>query len=141
MSSLAKSAWATLLQRFNGVTYDTVQEVSNITGPSQKAKAIDVTNMDSPSAFAEYIAGIVDGGTIQAEGNWTAGAIQVDVLNDFQGRVVQQWKILLPGTQPAAGYWTFTGMVTDFDQDFKVSDRITYKFTIQITGKPVFATV
>jgi hypothetical protein len=62
------------------------------------------------------------------------------VLSDFQGRVPQNWKILLPGTQPAAGSWTFSGYVIDFSQDFKVQDKITYKFTVQISGPATFAT-
>jgi|SRR5579875_464272 len=140
MATQAKSAYATLFQRWNGTTYATVEEVISISGPTQKLKTIDVTNMDSPSGFAEFIAGIIDGGQVQVECNFTNGTNQAGVLSDFQGKVNQQWKVALPGTQPAAGYWTFNGYVVDYAQDFKVNDRITLKFTVQVTGKPTFAT-
>ncbi|HEV2378718.1 MAG TPA: phage tail tube protein [Terriglobia bacterium] len=140
MSTAAKSAWATLFQRYNGSAYATVEECTSITGPTQKGKAIDVTNMDSPSGFAEYVMGIIDGGTVQVDGNFTYATNQQGVLSDFQSKVNQQWKIALPGTQPGAGYWLFNGYIVDYAQDFKVADRITYKFSVQITGVPTFHT-
>lgn len=131
MSTLAKSAYATTLN-WNAVE---VGELTSITGPSQKAKAIDVTNMDSPSGFAEYIAGIVDGGTVAIEGNFTDSAGQAGLLTDFQARTARALVINVPGPHT----WTATAVCTDIDYDAKVSDRLTFKATFQITGKPVFA--
>jgi predicted secreted protein len=143
MSTAAKSAWGAKLQTsLSDASYVSITELNSISGPSQKAKAIDVTNMDSTAAFAEYIAGIVDGGTIQIDGNWNADASQVaNFLTFFQARDFVYFKILLPGTQPAAGYWKFQGYITEHAMDMKVQDRITWKATIQVTGEPVFATV
>lgn len=143
MSTKARSAWASLFQRQSAAgppaVFATVEECINITGPSMKTKMIDVTNMDSPNAYMEYIVGLLDGGSVAVEGNWTAATEQMGVLADFQARILQNWQILLPGTQPAAGSWTFAGYIIDFSQDFKVQDKITYKFTVQISGPAVFA--
>ena len=57
----------TLLQRGDGgdpETFTTVAEVLNISGPSLSRDTIDVTTMDSPDEWIEFIAGLNDVGEI-----------------------------------------------------------------------------
>ncbi|HEV2378717.1 MAG TPA: phage tail tube protein [Terriglobia bacterium] len=131
MSTAASAAYGTTLN-WNSVE---VGELQSITGPTQKGKAIDATNMDSPSGFAEYVMGIIDGGTIQVDGNFTNATGQANLRTDFQAKTSRTVVITLPTTHT----WTATAMCIDLDEDHKVADRITFKASFQITGKPTFA--
>lgn len=140
MSSQAKVGYGAKLQLETASVYNSIEELTSISGPSQKAKSIDVTNMDSLDAYAEYINGIIDAGTVSVEGNWTNATQQLAFLTAFQSRAAQNFKILLPGTQPAAGSFTFAGIITEHSVDFKVSDKISWKGTIQVSGPVTYAT-
>jgi predicted secreted protein len=136
MSTQARAAYGTTIQRLNNASpavYATIEEVTSIAGPAMKTKAIDVTNMDS-SGVAEFIAGILDAGTISVEGNFTNATNQGLALGDFQNKTLGSWKVCLPGTQPGAGYFEFSAYVVAFSLDFKVTDRVIYKMELQITG-------
>jgi predicted secreted protein len=131
MSTAARAAYGTTLN-WNSVE---VGELTSITGPQQKAKAIDVTNMDSVNAFAEYIPGIVDGGSIQVEGNFTNNSGQAGLRSDFQARTARTVLITLPFGSHS---WTATCICVEFSEDHKVQDRVTFKASFQVTGEPTF---
>jgi hypothetical protein len=133
MSTQARAAYGVSLKRYNGTAYASIEEVTSVAGPAVKVKAVDVTNMDS-GGVAEYLPTILEPGTITAEGNFTNGTNQGLAMGDMAGKTLTEWEVLLPGTQPAAGYFQFYAYVIGFTLDFKVADRITYKLELQITG-------
>jgi|SRR5579875_368408 len=131
MPTASTSAYGTIL-KWNAVE---VGELTSISGPTQKLKSIEVTSMDSPNGYAEFIAGIIDGGQVQVEGNFTNAAGQAALQSDFQAKTQRQLVITLPTSHT----WTAQAICVDFSEDFKVNDRITFKATFQVTGEPVFA--
>jgi predicted secreted protein len=140
MASGAVLGYQTLLQRGDGGSpegFTTIAEVLDISGPSSSVDTIEVTNMDSPNNYKEYIAGLLDGGEVSFDCNFTNVASQTNIIADHQNRTLRNFKMVLPlAGNPA---WTFAGYVTGFDNSQPVQDKITASFTIKITGKPTLA--
>lgn len=132
MSSQAVAAYGTTLS-WNGTE---VAELQNISGPMQKMKTIDVTNMDSPNSYNEFIPSFAEGGEITIDGNFTNEVGQAGLRADFLTRTSRTLVITLPTTTTHT--WTATAYCIGLDEDHKVSDRITFKATFQVSGKPVF---
>jgi predicted secreted protein len=135
----AKQAYGAQLLRNNGSAYAAIEELTAIGGPSSKTKPIDCTNFDS-GGVNEYISGLLDSGTVTCEGNFVNGTNQALAYDDFNGRTTSLWEITLPGTQPAAGYFRFSAMVIEFAPDFKLTEQVKFKLTLQITGAITFGT-
>lgn len=131
MSTQAKSAYSTTLKS-DGTE---IAELTSISGPSQKIKDIDVTNMDSPDGYNEHIPGLVDSGQISIEGNWTNAASQTTAYTDFQARTTHTFVITTPGphTFTVSGFWS------EISTDAKTTAALTFKASIQCSGKPVYA--
>jgi Lambda phage tail tube protein, TTP len=127
------AARGTELQRSpDGTTYTTVAEVLKIGRSGSKADLADVTNMDSPSSFREFLPTLLDSGEISFECNLIpASSIQATVLSDFTGQVLSYWKIELPAT---AGHWAFQAYVTSDDLDFPIDKQVTKTVKLKITG-------
>lgn len=111
--------------------YTTIAEVTNITGPSKTRETIDVTNLDSPDGYREFIAGFRDGGEIVLTMNFTVdGYEQMDI--DFASDDTINYQLVLPD----AGEYTlgFAGLVTALPLAVPTDSQITVDVTIKITG-------
>ncbi|HLZ10429.1 MAG TPA: phage tail tube protein, partial [Chloroflexota bacterium] len=113
------------LQR-NGVT---IAEMTKIQGTGSKADVIDVTNMDSPTAYREKLVTLLDAGDISFDGNLIAGdATQQQVQADFDGRTLSPWSIILPddpATGATRGHWDFEAYVISVDFDLQHDKQAT----------------
>jgi len=71
--------------------------------------SIEVTNYGSPDRFREYIAGLKDGGSLNAEGNWLPNNATHDestgLLESFNDDSNHNWKLVLPDS---LGTFSFT---------------------------------
>jgi hypothetical protein len=130
MSTNAKAAYVTTLS-WNGTE---VGELQSIAGPAQKVKAVDVTNLDS-GGIAEYLATILEPGTITCEGNFTAASGQTGVITDMASKTERTLVI----TTFSSHTFTATAICIGFTLDFKVADRVTFKGEFQITGGVTYA--
>jgi predicted secreted protein len=115
-----------------------IEEIETIGGPAQKVATVDVTNMDSPSQYAEYIAGIIEGGEITLAGNWINSTAQKALLAAI-GAAATAWSLLLPGTQPAAGHWGWNGFVAAFNLEAKHDKQLTWTASIKVTGPVTYS--
>lgn len=139
MASEALIGHGTLFQRGDGATptenFTTVGEVTNLSGPGMSRDIIDVTHMETADAYREYIAGLADAGEITVEVNYIPGnASQENLIDDFEQRVKRNFKIVFPFTGNPE--WAFTGVLTGFEADTPIDDKISATFTIKITEKP-----
>ena len=117
-------------------TYTTIAEVTKIAISGSKADLADVTNMDSPSNFREFLPTLLDSGEVTAEFNFIpADATQATVLSDFNGQVLSPWKIVLPNS---LGNFTFTAYVSTLDVDLPIDKQGTRSFKLKITGPVTF---
>jgi predicted secreted protein len=138
MASKAFQAVGTMLQRA-GVT---IAEMMKIQGTGSKADEVDVTNMDSPGAYREFITTLLDAGTISFDGNLIADdPTQAQVQADFDGRVRSAWSIVLPvnpATGATYGHWDFQAFVSSVDFDLPHDKQATISGKLRITGPRPF---
>lgn len=113
-------------------TWATVTETIKIAGPAQKLDMKEATNLLSPNTYKEFIAGLRDGGSVTGSGTYIPkDAVQAKLRSDFDGGTLKKWQLILPGT---LGTVAFSGYVQDITPALPLDDRMTYAFTIKITG-------
>lgn len=134
MTTAAVSAFGTT---FNWDTV-TLDEVFNISGPSESADTLDVTSHDSADGFKEYIAGLKDGGEVNFEANLIVGDStgQIAMHTDFQAGSAKTLIITLPGSTATI---TGTAICTKFEFTFPHDGPARISGTVKFTGKPVLA--
>lgn len=62
--------WGAGVQLHNGTTLVELDEVVSFPLPEDQADEIEVTHLKSPDRRREYIAGLIDGGTVEVELNY-----------------------------------------------------------------------
>jgi len=114
-------------------------EVLKAGGPGMKADMKEVSNMGSPNAYKEFIAGLREGGDVTFEGNYIpkeATNSQATLRTDFENGTLSCWCLDMPG--PAGnGIWMFNAFVSSIQPTYPLDDRVTFTGTLRITGKPV----
>jgi predicted secreted protein len=114
-------------------TYTTIAEVLKINRSGSKSDMADVTNMDSPSNFREFLPTLLDSGEVSFDCNFIPGSsIQATLLSDFNNQTLSPWKIELPGG--TEGNWTFNAYVISDDFDLPIDKQATKSVKLKITG-------
>jgi hypothetical protein len=113
-------------------TYTTLAEITNISPPNMKVDTADVSTMDSPDSFKEYIALLADGGEVTVQLNFKAS-----ITTTITGllRLKKTWKITLPDSSN----WVFSGILTGLDGAIPHDGKVTQSFTLKISGKPTWS--
>jgi hypothetical protein len=113
--------------------YTTVAEAVTIKRSGGKREDSDVTNMQSPSAFREYIPTLLTAGEIQVDGNFVpADPGQDGVTTLFLSGDVVNWRLELPNS---FGYFQGQGFVVeDRNIDVPVDKKVVTSFKVKITG-------
>jgi len=119
---------------YNGSTYVDVAEVTSITWPGYSRDAIDATNMASPDQFREYIPGLMDAGEVTIEMNYVPNHADV-IIAALTAATAGQFKI----TAANGANVVFTAIVTAYQPQAPVDDKMTASATFKITGKPTWA--
>jgi hypothetical protein len=119
-----------------------IASITNIGGIETTLETIDVTALDSPNNFREFIGSLFDAGEVTLEGNFVAGDTdgQVALLADHLARTVQSFVLTFPTSITAT--WTFSALVTKYKAgDFTVDGLVAFAATLKVSGQPVLATV
>jgi len=118
---------------------NTVAELTKIGPVGKTRKTIDCTNMNTTGGYEEFIGGMRSGGVVAVEGNFIAGDAdgQMGMQTDFDGEAAQDFIVVFPTAITAT--WTFSGVVTKFQTDFSVNNKVPFSAEIQISGEPVLA--
>lgn len=131
MTTTAAIGYQTLFGIKNGGgTYDNVAEVIRVKPPSYSRDAVEATNMDSADSFREYVAGLMDGGEVQIELNYVPATSDVLVAAMVAG--AGNFQI----TMPNGVKFQFRAIVTSYEPDTPLEDRMTASATFKISGKP-----
>ncbi len=132
MVTSAVESYLTILAR----TGNDIAEVNAIDGPEKSLSPIDVTHLESPDRYREFIGGLRDGGEITIEGNFYPGDTlgQVGLSDDLDAATVQDFTITFPASTGTV--WTFKGLVTKFKTGAALDDRLTFSVSIKVTAKP-----
>ena len=119
----------------DGSTYTTMAEAKKVTF-SIKGEFLDVSNMDSPTAYKEWLAGMIDGGSVKVEANFIASdATQTQLWADLAAQTKLFWKLELPATR---GNLTWQGFVEELSPDFDTEKPAGNSVSIKVTGAMVW---
>tara|TARA_R110002126_G_scaffold210134_1_gene356710 strand:- start:663 stop:1091 length:429 start_codon:yes stop_codon:yes gene_type:complete len=140
MSTAATIGHGTVFRRSDdgtsGGTMEAVAEVNNISGPGLSRDTVDVTDMDSPEKWREFIGGLKDAGEVSLEVNFVPDSAVVtnwlaDINTDTNGYYDITWL-----TGPTT--WAFSAIMTGFEAGTPMDDKMSGTITYKLSGKPVF---
>ncbi len=114
--------------------FTTIAEVQGISGPSISQSPIEVTHMESPDAYKEYIAGLLDAGEISFPVNFTNVAAQTSVITDCEARSRRNFQLIFTASTGTVTF-SFAAFITSIDFDFPMEDKISANISLKVTGK------
>lgn len=113
--------------------FTTVAEARSFSGPQFTQDVIEVTHMESPNAYREYIASLLDAGELSFDVNFTNVAAQTNLILDLEARVRRNFQ-LIAVMSTGTVTWSFASLVTNFEPDFQIEEAIAAAVTLKITG-------
>jgi hypothetical protein len=133
-ASSVKIGYNTDFAIYNGSSYVEVAEVTSITWPGYSRDAVEATHLNSDDQFREYVPGLMDAGEVTFELNFIPSVSDV-IIAALTAAAIQQFKITAQG----GANCVFRGIVTSYQPQSPVDDRMTASATIKVTGKPTWA--
>jgi predicted secreted protein len=113
-----------------------IAELTSIAGLELSADTIEVTAMDSPNGYRQFVQGLRDAGEVSISGNFNATAHQ-PLLTDFDAGTSASYTIEFPDRLTTAGTkWTFTAIVTGYSTGAELEDLVSFEATLKVSGKP-----
>jgi predicted secreted protein len=117
-----------------GAAYTNVAQLKKVNFSGLKAEFDDITNLDSPSIFKEWMKTIVDGDTVSFDGvmnpaDPTTQALLANIGNSGAASLFF-WKITLTN----GSVLIFQGYVQDFKFGAEYNKAITFSGAIKIVG-------
>lgn len=137
MTSQAVSGIGTIFKRWNtedssvGI-WDTISEITSISGPGMSRETIDVTSFESTGGYREFIGSLRDGGTLELSMIFRLDTYEL-MKDDFESDTLRNYQIDLPDDDDTN--FDFKGLVTDLPLDIVIDDKISYSVTIKISGQ------
>jgi len=117
----------------SGSTYNAVAEVTRITPPGWTRNTVDATHLESPDAWAEFIAGLKTGSDCTFDVNWVP-TVSDPLLAAFEAGA-GNFELIFPSGTVAL---QFAGIVTAFAVgEISPEGKLTASVTIKPSGKPV----
>jgi len=110
-------------------------EVKSITPPSIDVDQVEVTHMQSPNRFREFISGLLDGGEASFEMNFIPGSTSDDRLFELLNLptgVSRRRACRI--SYPNGVTWSFNAEVTGYEPDVPFDDAMTATVTLKVTG-------
>lgn len=139
----AQIGYGTVLSFGNGASpelFTALAEVNSLTGPGMSRETPDATHMGSPGGWREFVGGLKDAGEITIECNHLPRNATQDattgVLAFFASGETKNWRIEFPGS-PAVS-WEFQAVVSAFEPDFQIEEKLMLSITLKVSGQPAF---
>ncbi len=123
------------------VTYTSIANVLNISGPSLSLGTVETTHQVSTAGWREFIATLKDVGEVTFEvnflptddtQNWILG-----LIHDVNQRTLRALRVIW--TDTAATQWDFSGFVTRFQPAGPVDGKLSASLAVKISGQPTLA--
>ncbi len=129
---------ATTMGAYTGLvtTYADIEEVTDAKIGGISVSTIDVTHLQSTAK--EFIAGLVDNGSLDATVNFFKGQVQMLVNADLNNGTTSPYRMVIAPTSPTPIYIYFSAFVTKWDgptlkTDGKMDLQISWKITGALT--------
>lgn len=130
--SNAVAGVGTIFERYNGVTWENIAEVTSIEGPDMDRDYIETTSLDTAAGYDEFITGFIDGGTLEFVMNFFRNGFEL-MKSDFELDVARNYRITLPDEDGTM--LSFEGFVIDLPLEVEADDKMDVSVSIQITGE------
>lgn len=111
-----------------------VANLTNISGPGISRDTVDTSSHSMEDLFRKFKGALIDGGEFTVEGNLTS----FDASNDFYSKVEDEDPTTMTVEFPSGAEWSFDGIVTGFNTDAPLEDKLTFDATVKVSGKPTF---
>ena len=109
-----------------------VANLTSIGAIGLESEEIDVTDLDSPDDYKEFIAGTKDAGTVDLAGNIKNESIISAMLALAESRSIEEWTV----TYKSGAKWVFNAYVSSFKDGEKTPDGVRFVVSnIDICGK------
>jgi predicted secreted protein len=130
---MAKKAIGTLLK----IGANAIAELTSIGGLSLSADTIDVTTLDSPTGYRDFMQGLKDGGEVSVEGFFNPDDTngQIALYNSFDAGTMLAYSMIFPASLNNVE-WDFNAIVTAIETEASLEDAVPFKATLKVSGKP-----
>ena len=142
MTTQAAIGYGAILELWNGSAFAEIGEVTSLTPPNLSVDAVDATHMESEGAAKESIAGLIDYGEIKVEMNLVADSASDDLIRTLMvARGLVPWRITLPPlTDSPSHVLAGDGILTGYETEAPLDDKMTATLTIKVSGVVSYAT-
>lgn len=140
VTSSAPGGAATTMGTYTGTvtTYADIEEVSDVKIGGISVSTIDVTHLQSQAK--EYVAGLIDNGSLDASMNFTKGAVQMLVNADLNNGVTSPYRMVIGPTLQSPINIYFLAFPTKWDgPTAKVDGKMDLQVSWKITGALTWA--
>lgn len=131
----AQRSIGTVLTKTSG-TPMVIADLTKIGEIGLENSEIDVTTLDSPDYYKEYIAGFKDAGEVSLEGFVKSETNMESMLALAEAQTVQTWEVEFP----SGAIWFFSGFVKMWKEAETTVEGVRgFTGSIRITGKTEYA--
>ena len=117
--------------------FATIGKITELTAPNQSADSVEITHMESPGGFREFMAGLRDAGEV-------SGTIHLDfndpvvqeLQTDYEDGAAGDYQMVF--SDPSQTKWQFRAFLTGLEIQTPMDDVATYSFTFKISGIPTY---
>lgn len=131
MTTNASIGYGSLFKVKIGGVYTTIGEQANVTPPGVSVDSIDASHEQSPNAYREFIAGLIDGGEVSSEIHYVPTGTAETQLYSFL-RTTQECRNVFP----SGAYVDYDAFITGMEPDTPIDDKMVMSMTWKCTGEP-----
>lgn len=123
----------------NGTTWTSIPEVKGIAVPEVTQEYVEVTSLDSPNGYKEYIKGLKDAGEITLLCGYTSDGYDQMVQDQAANQAIyyRVTMALAPG-QTVADEFEYLGYPTPTLKANGIGEAVDMELKLRITGAPTF---
>jgi hypothetical protein len=135
MSNAIIAYGATTERSVDGVTWAVIPECTAVAIPAVETEYKEVTNLDSPGRFREYIAGMDDAGVITLPANFTPAGYATQLADKALRQPIHYRTTLAPaGNQTIGDSFRFQGFPNPKMETTEASEVVRMSIEIRLTG-------
>lgn len=109
-----------------------IDEIYDVTPPSETTDSVDVTHMQSPNRTREFIEGLTDPGEASFEMNYVPGSAADLALTAAKGK-----RKVCRLTFPNGVQCIFTGIRQSYEKSAPTDDKMTASVAFKVSGEPI----